>query len=74
MSKKIKKIIIAYASTGSGHKSAALALCESMSKIVNPDTTEILLVDILDYFFTKIDGNKAIKLYSCVLPSVYDFT
>ena len=67
-----KLIIVAHASTGSGHTVAAQAIAESLKN--SSENAEIILVDILDYAHTNSSGEKFVSATSGVLAPIYDFT
>lgn len=72
MSKNEKKIIIAYASTGSGHKVAAEAIAEALqSQNVN---VKVNLVDILDYFPKRESGSRFVSHVNGALAPAFDMT
>lgn len=73
MSKLGKKtILVAYASTGSGHKIAAEAIYEEFkSQNFNFD---IHLVDILDFFPQKESGSKFVSCTTGLLSPIFDLT
>lgn len=64
-------IIIAHASVGTGHKKAAEAITEAFIDNTNCDVRE---VDILDYFFREVDGNKVVRQTGGVFSPIFDFT
>lgn len=72
MDKKRKKslIIVAYASTGSGHQMAAQAIFEQLS--TRKSTVEVKLVDILDYYSGNLDGNDFVSATSGFLAPLFD--
>lgn len=74
-------VLLVYASTGSGHKTAAVSVADALKKIVktggldnNFNNAQIKTVDVLDFCLKKIDGNNAVKAYSNTLPGLFDFT
>lgn len=72
MSAVSKKIVVAYASTGSGHKVAAEAIAEALRTLkVN---AEVKLVDVLDYFPQSKSGSKFVSGVNGVLSPVFDMT
>lgn len=72
MSKYVNKIVVAYASTGSGHKIAAEAIAEALRTLkVN---AEVNLVDVLDYFPQHKSGSKFVSGVNGVLAPAFDMT
>ena len=72
MNASAKKIVVAYASTGSGHKVAAEAIAEALQRL---DTNiDVSLVDILDYFPQSKSGSKFVSGVNGVLAPVFDMT
>lgn len=75
MSKKnLKKpvIVVAHASTGSGHRRAAEAIAENL--VSRNYDAEVHVVDILDYFIKKIDGDKVVGLTAGPLSPLFCYT
>lgn len=67
-----KTILVAYASTGSGHKVAAEAIYESL---INQDSNfQIKLIDILDFFTHSKSGSKFVGCTTGLLSPVFDIT
>ena len=71
-------IIVAHASVGSGHRSAAQAVSQALEDLRGkhpalPDDVEIAVLDILDYGRVRFDGDKTANV-TVVFNSVYDFT
>lgn len=80
---KTKKplIIVAHASVGSGHMFAAKAISNAIKELTksgdlpaNMLAPKVELIDILDYFKTKIDGNKTVSITTGFMSSVYDYS
>lgn len=67
-----KKILIAYASTGSGHKIAAEAIYEEF--LNNDEDINIVIADILDYFPQNESGSKFVNFTTGLLSPVFDLT
>lgn len=73
MSKHGKKtILVAYASTGSGHKIAAEAIYEEFLK--KDDDINVVIADILDYFPQNESGSKFVNFTTGLLSPVFDLT
>lgn len=76
--KNADKILIAHASVGSGHKTAASAISlalELLQKDATIDSSfETEVVDILDYGRIKIDGNKYATTFTGATRPIYDLT
>ena len=69
--KNKRLIILAHASTGSGHQMAAEAIAEALShKLPN---AEIKVVDIIDYYCGKLTGNDFVSASSGFLAPAFDF-
>lgn len=71
-------VIVAHASVGSGHRSAAQAVAQALEDLCGkhpnlPADTEIAVLDILDYGYVKFDGDKTANV-TVVFNSLYDFT
>ena len=73
-----KKIIIAHASVGSGHKTAAFAIQEALDllrKEVTLDSKfETEVIDILDYGRVRVDGNRYASTFTGATRPIYDLT
>lgn len=79
-------VIVAHASVGSGHRSAALAVAEALEllrrnpaeaarrKVSLPSDLEVEVVDILDFGRIRFDGNKVASLFTGTTRPVYDLT
>lgn len=67
-----KTIIVAYASTGSGHTVAASAIAEELCK--NFSNIDVYLADILDYFKNSRSGDQFVSATSGVLAPIFDKT
>lgn len=69
-------ILVLYASTGSGHKSAANVIQNALQNIkINYNfNIDIKCLDILDFAIKKIDGNKVLNAYSNIFPFIFDKT
>lgn len=74
-------VIVCYASVGSGHRSAAIAIAEAFERIKQqggrglfPPDTQIELVDILQYGRTSIDGDKTASMFTGATRPFYDIT
>lgn len=67
-----KTIIVAYASTGSGHTVAAKAIAEDLRK--SYPSNDIYLADILDYFKNSRSGDQFVSATSGVLAPIFDKT
>ena len=65
-------IIVAHASTGSGHTIAANAIAQQL-KLTCPNA-EIRNIDILDYFGKKDSGEKFVSAVNGFLAPVFDHT
>ena len=64
-----QKVLIIYASTGSGHKTAAesiFTVCENVS--------DVKIVDLLDYGIVKFNGNRAANSYTGIAAPLHDIT
>ena len=74
----IKKILIAHASVGSGHKTAAHAISSALELLQREaaveDKFEAEVVDILDYGRIRIDGNKYATTFTGATRPIYDLT
>lgn len=66
-----KTILVAYASTGTGHKVAAEALYEELSQDIN---LSVHLIDILDFFPKKESGSKFVNYTTGLLSPIFDLT
>lgn len=77
-------IIVAYASVGSGHRSAARAIAAAFETMRDnsagtetenliPQNAEIMLVDILDYGYIRFDGEQTTNLFVGPTRPLYDF-
>lgn len=71
-------VIIAHASVGSGHRSAAQAVSQAMQDLCGnhsklPADTEIAVLDILDWGYVHFDGDKTANV-TVAFNSIYDFT
>lgn len=65
-------VIIAHASVGSGHRSAAQAVAQAMETLRGqhenlPANTEIAVLDILDYGGIRFSGEKTASLFTGVM-------
>lgn len=72
-------VIVVHASVGSGHRSAAQSVAEALEaeKGVNPAlpaNAEIAVVDILDYGYTRFDGDKTANIFTGIMSPIYNFT
>ena len=70
-------IIVAHASVGSGHRSAAQAVSQALDDLRGvyphlPEDTEIAVLDILDYGYVRFDGDKTANA-TVIFNSLYDF-
>lgn len=76
-------IMVAYASVGSGHRSAASAVAQAFRKLRDesagtdtegllPANCEIELVDILDYGYVRFDGEETTNLFVGPTRPLYD--
>lgn len=76
-------IMVAYASVGSGHRSAAQAVAQAFRKVRDesagtdmegliPPDCEIELVDILDYGYVRFDGEETTNLFVGPTRPLYD--
>ena len=71
-------VIIAHASVGSGHRSAAQAVSQAMQDLCGnhpnlPADAEIAVLDILDWGYVRFDGDKTANV-TVAFNSIYDFT
>ena len=67
-----KSILVAYASTGSGHKIAAEAIAKALKNFeINVDVN---LVDILDYFPQNESGSKFVSRVNGFLSPAFDMS
>lgn len=73
-----KKILIAHASVGSGHKCAAKAISLALKLLQEDDALncdyDVEVVDILDYGRIKIDGNKYATTFTGATRPIYDLS
>ena len=67
-----KLIIVAHASTGSGHTIAAEAISAELEKVY--PQAQVQTVDILDYFTKDSSGEKFVSAVSGALAPIYDHT
>lgn len=79
-------LIVAYASVGSGHRSAALAIAEAAALLRDspteaaragasaPEKLRIETLDILDFGRIRFDGDKVASLFTGATRPVYDLT
>lgn len=79
-------LIVAYASVGSGHRSAALAIAEAaallrdfpaeaaMAGAFVPEKLRIETLDILDFGRIRFNGDKVASLFTGATRPVYDLT
>ena len=70
-------VIVAHASVGSGHRSAAQATAQALEDLCGkhpalPANTEIAVLDILDFGYIKFDGDKTANV-TVAFDSLYDF-
>lgn len=68
---KVKKIIVAYASVGTGHKVAAEAIAQQLK---NQKNTDVYVVDALNYNENKKYGNHFVGFTNGLASSLFDFT
>ncbi len=79
-SSKPLRVVIAYASVGSGHKTAAIAISEALqslnkkNKAVGYRHIETKVVDILDFGRIKFDGNAFASSFTGAARPLYDLT
>lgn len=77
MSEK-QKILVVYASVGSGHKTAAHAIAQAIELLGAEagvgNEFEPELIDILDYGRVQFDGNALATSFTGATRPVYDFT
>lgn len=71
-------VIVAHASVGSGHRSAAQAVAQALEDLRGkhpnlPADTEIAVLDILDFGYIKFDGDKTANV-TVVFNKLYDYT
>ena len=73
-----RKILIAHASVGSGHKTAAHAISLALELLQKEATLEekfnAEVVDILDYGRIRVDGNKYATTFTGATRPIYDLT
>lgn len=79
-------LIVAYASVGSGHRSAALAIAEAAALLRDspaeaakaganvPEKLRIETLDILDFGRIRFNGDKVASLFTGATRPVYDLT
>ena len=72
-------VIVAHASVGSGHRSAAQAVAQAMESLRGvhpalPANAEIQVVDILDYGYIRFNGETTVNLFTGIGRRVYDIT
>lgn len=79
-------VVIAHASVGSGHRSAAHAIAEALELLRRkpeeaakrgvsvPRDLEVEVVDILDFGRIRFDGNEVASLFTGTSRPVYDLT
>ncbi len=79
-------ILVLYASVGSGHRSAALAIGQAFEELRDngqavfedgsalPEDTEVRTLDILDFGKVVFNGDKAASMFTGVTRPLYDLT
>ena len=79
-SSKPLRVIIAHASVGSGHKTAAIAISQALQSLNDNNENgceqkiETKVVDILDYGRIKFDGNAFASSFTGAARPFYDLT
>jgi processive 1,2-diacylglycerol beta-glucosyltransferase len=73
-----QSILIVHASVGSGHKSAANAICQAL-EILQAEASisskfDLKVVDVLDYGRVEIDGNGWASSFTGATRPIYDLT
>lgn len=71
-------VIVAHASVGSGHRSAAQAVAQALEDLAGvhpklPADVEIAVLDILDYGYIRFDGDKTANV-TVTFNTLYDYT
>lgn len=71
-------VIVAHASVGSGHRSAAQAVAQAFEDLAGshpklPADVEIAVLDILDYGYIRFDGDKTANV-TVTFNTLYDYT
>jgi len=70
---KKKKVLLLYATYGSGHKTIANSIAEELTKR-NPEEYEILSIDFLDYANKVVDvvSNKVFEFANTKIPFIWE--